>query len=357
MATGASRRPAVVSADVESVGAWSVLPRVVVGAAVGCLLVAGALHLTWIATGHDIWLEAFRAVNGAFLVCCAAVGLWQAVVARRSFASADPLRGAWTLLALAAAARLAGHLLTNGFAWPAPQAAHGVAQVGRVVAGPLFMTLVVLGLAGALRVYRRRGLLVRLERIDLALIAGVGLFAVRFLYDLIQWHAASAAAATAAAAVANTSAIANASASASTMSATLLDAVSWTSDPLLAVLLLEAILIRRAAIRMGAGYRSMLLDATLIRRDAAQLGAGDVSRCWTAFAAGIVLTSLGDVGLWAAAHGYLAWPWTSAFWYVWPLADTAFAVAPAWQVMACRSGRRYETAPAGAPIIRRLAVS
>jgi hypothetical protein len=356
--------PAAGAAGVVSVDLRDVVPRLVVRAGVGYLVIGGALHLTWLATGRQAWLEAFRLLNGSFLISCAAIGLWQAVLARRFFASTDPLRLVWTLLLCAAGVRLAGHVLTNVLAWPSPQAAHGVAQLGRVVSGPVFMTLVALALAGVVRVYQRRGLLVRLEWIDLALIGGVGLFALRFLYDLAQWRASASVAATAATAtaVAATASAASgttaaAAGTASVMSLTLLDAISWTSDPLLAILLLEAILIRRAAVRMGAGYLSMLLGAILIRRDAAQLGAGDVSRCWSAFAAGIFLTSLGDAGIWAVAHGYAAWPWTSAFWYVWPLADIAFAAAPAWQVVACRSAQRYETLPAGAPVIRPLAVS
>jgi hypothetical protein len=354
-----------------SVEGRDVVPRRIVGAAAVYLVLSGALHLTWIATGRRVWIDAFQILNGSFLISCAAVGLWQAIVARRLFATRDPLRQVWTLLVCAAGVRLAGHVLTNWLAWPSPQAVHGVAQFGRVIAGPVFMTLVALALVGVVRVYRRRGLLVRLEWIDLALIGGVGLFALRFLYELAQWRpsaSAAASAATAAAALAATAAAAAASAAtgaaastaagtASAMSLTLLDIASWASDPLLAILLLEAILIRRAAIRMGAGYLSVLLDAILVRRDAAQLGAPDAARCWSALAAGIFLTSLGDIGFWALAHDYIPWPWSSAFWYVWPLAETAFAVAPAWQVVACRSARQYETAPAGSPIIRPLAAS
>ncbi len=183
----------------------------------------------------------------------------------------------------------------------------------------------------------------RLEWIDLALIGGVGLFALRFLYDLAQWRASAASAAA-------TSTVA---ATGSVMSTMLLDVVSWTSDPLLAILLLEAILIRRAAVRMGAGYLSQLLGAIFIRRDAARGLAAATSRAAGARSPpGSSLTSLGDIGFWALANGHIVWPWSSAILVHLATSPTPRSPwAPAWQVVACRTARPLRgAAPAGAPI-------
>jgi hypothetical protein len=89
--------------------------------------------------------------------------------------------------------------------------------------------------------------------------------------------------------------------------------ISWASDPLLCVLLVEAILIRRSA---------------------ANLGWGLVSRCWMCFTAAIFLTSVGDIGLWAWSRGYLSHYLEVASWYVWFLASAAYVLGPAYQYQA-----------------------
>lgn len=303
------------------------MPLVLVLGVAVYLVTAATLHVTWILTADDAWILAFRSVNGLFLMAYAAIGVVQTVGALRLFRARDPLRVVWMLLVVASIVRLAGHVLTNGIA-PVPQASDGLAALGRVIAGPGYMALLAFALAGVVRLYRRLGLMAWLTRLDLALIAAVCLFALQFIFDLFRWRAHGL------------------------VPATLLQAMAWTSDPLLAVLLLEAIVIRRAAVQMGAGYLSLLLDAFLIRRDAALFGGVHVSRCWGAYAAGIFLTTLGDAGIWAQTHGYLHWPWTSLLWYVWPLAETAFAIAPGWQILACHAARRCEASPLGSPIVR-----
>jgi hypothetical protein len=60
--------------------------------------------------------------------------------------------------------------------------------------------------------------------------------------------------------------------------------LAWASDPLLSILLFQAILIRRSAVETGWGF---------------------LSKSWGAFAAGIFLASMGDTGIWATAENYL----------------------------------------------------
>ena len=104
--------------------------------------------------------------------------------------------------------------------------------------------------------------------------------------------------------------------------------LSWAVDPFLCVLLLEAVVIRRSAVDTGWGL---------------------LARSWRAFAAGIFFTLLGDAGLWATEQGILAWPYTSVTWYVWFLASAAYALAPAYQVDACRRTIREAAALGAAP--------
>jgi hypothetical protein len=310
------------------------MPRRLLRIAFAWLGVAGICHLAWILTARDAWIVAFRLLIGAFVLVYAAITVRLAVAARRYFRSTDPLRTVWSLLVAAAIVRLAGHVLTSGVAWTSPlPMADDVARVmrfsniGELIAGPVYFAIVALAVGGVARVYRRLGLLTSLDLIDLVAVVGVSVFALRVLRDLVVWYATTP------------------------IRGGWLDAIAWARDPLLAILFLEAVLIHRSAVCMEAGYRSPLLGAILIRRSAAQLGAGYVAKCWCALVAGIFLSVLGDVGAWAAAHGFVHGAWTSLLWYVEPCADTAFALAPAWQIVACRAGRRYEQLPADALIV------
>jgi hypothetical protein len=89
----------------------------------------------------------------------------------------------------------------------------------------------------------------------------------------------------------------------------------WPVDPVLWLLLAEAILLHRSVQRTGMGL---------------------IGRCWRTFSAGIFLVLLGDVMIWATAYGYLPWPWSSLQWYVWMPASASFALAPAYQLEAIR---------------------
>lgn len=87
----------------------------------------------------------------------------------------------------------------------------------------------------------------------------------------------------------------------------------WLSDPLLALLLAEAILVRRSMSSVGLGL---------------------VARCWGMLVLGIVTTSAGDAALWASSHGLLSESLTALSWYIWFVAAAAFASAPAYQLAA-----------------------
>ena len=98
----------------------------------------------------------------------------------------------------------------------------------------------------------------------------------------------------------------------------------WPVDPLLLVLLGEAMLLNRSVKHMGEGW---------------------IGRCWSAFSIGIFLVSLGDVAIWAASWGFLPWPWSGLQWYVWIPAAGAFAVAPAYQLEAIYHARGDPVSP------------
>jgi hypothetical protein len=270
------------------------------------LSIALLSYLGWMATENELWITAFFRYQGAiFLLLCSGAGAWLSLAVWRRFSPGDAMKSAWFLILLSFLCRFSGDLLANLFsansnlnprhlldglvgAWD-DQAAQATREIGLVIGGPGSMVLLAGGLLLVLRLYWRLGLLARLKALDYALAAAVTAYTLRFTYDLLRWLGESPA------------------------PVTPLKAIIWLSDPLLSLLLFEAIFIRRSVIQMGSGL---------------------ISRCWGAFTAGIFFTSVGDMGLWAIAQGYLTWPQSSITWYVWFLASAAYALGPAYQAEA-----------------------
>jgi hypothetical protein len=95
----------------------------------------------------------------------------------------------------------------------------------------------------------------------------------------------------------------------------LAEIVNLPTDPLLWVLLAQALRLLRSVQKMGPGW---------------------ISYCYAAFSVGIFLVLLGDVAIWATNWGCLPWPWSALEWYLWVPAAAAFALAPAYQWEAMR---------------------
>ena len=100
----------------------------------------------------------------------------------------------------------------------------------------------------------------------------------------------------------------------------------WLSDPLLALLLIQAVSIRRSVLNMGQGL---------------------VARCWGMMALGVAFTSAGDAMMWADTHGFIPIVISPLGWLIWFFAVTAFASAPCYQLEAARE------AHAGSYAVRR----
>jgi hypothetical protein len=75
-----------------------------------------------------------------------------------------------------------------------------------------------------------------------------------------------------------------------------------------------------------------------------QLGHGAISRSWNAFGVGVALVCIGLGSLWAGTWGYLPWPYSSLFWYLWLPADSAFALAPVYQLEAIQQADLHSIA-------------
>jgi hypothetical protein len=269
------------------------------------MTVCAAIFVYWRIGGENAKIELFFKYQGSlFFLICAAAEVCLAWTAFRQFSRGEAMRIAWLLIAFASFYRLIGTVFskilnTESYLNPiflllgAREKSFYLAceRVGLLIGGPLSMAVLAAGLFVVLRVLRRVGILSRLRLPDYFLITAVAAFTIRQASEIINWIR---------------------------ITPPPYDAykvLGWASDPLLSVLLFEAILIRRSALETGWGL---------------------LAKSWGAFSLGIFLTSLGDIGLWATAHNYLPWPYNSVTWYVWFLASAAYALGPAYQVEACR---------------------
>jgi hypothetical protein len=260
----------------------------------------------WRWTADDRWVEDFFKVPGALLLTTfAAIELWFSLLVMREFSPDQPMRKAWRLIAFSAGCDLVSAVAVQVLAaqsllnpltrmsWWSDSAAIAIRHFGLSIGGPLRFALLAAGLAYALLTYRRSGLLARLKLLDWILLSIMGIYIVVETRDV-------------------TTALRNGFVP---PPATVL---GWPTDPLLLLLLAEALLLYRSVQQAGDGF---------------------IGRCWKAFSIGIFLVSLGDIAIWTAGWGFLPWPWSALEWYIWLPAAGAFALAPAYQLEAASHAR------------------
>ncbi len=277
------------------------VPRIVLWSTALLLLAGVAAFNAWWRTGNPLWIRAYFYYPGAlFFLGSSALAGWCAYLCWREFAPGDLLRPAWFLIVLSALSQLAGGLVSQVLGneshlnpllyLPAGRreaAIRMALELGRIF-GPLYLAFLAWGLFYVVRACRRNGILGSLKLIDCVLLGIVVVFTAYYVSTVAfagrsQGHA--------------------------------LPLVDWISDPLLCVLLFEVILIRRSTANMGWGL---------------------ISRCWMSFTVAVFLTSVGDIGLWAAANGHLPYSLEAASWYVWFIASAAYALGPVYQLQAFR---------------------
>jgi hypothetical protein len=238
----------------------------------------------------------FWVLGSLFFLVMAATEATLAFVCRSWFDADEPMRLVWGMVGCAALARLAGFLLREisdvHFAWGLWIHLHATGmftsldQIGLVTGGPLSMAFLAVGLGRVLSIQRRfhmDGLLTRGDKALLFLILAFSVSQIVINFPLLSHHP-----------------------SVWTM-------LLWLSDPLLSLLLIEAVLVRRSVIRLGQGL---------------------LAHCWGMFVAAIVTTSAGDAAIWASNRGLLSESLTALSWYIWFVAAAAFASAPAYQLAA-----------------------
>lgn len=285
------------------------IPRLVFLAAGLQLGVSLAIYAAWLTTGDAHLLDLFFGYSGPIvLFALTTLQFVLGVVAWRQFSPGEPLRRAWLFVVLASCCHLTGAVLTHllgaeSYVNPllffadhwTPTTASSLLRVGRVIGGPLQMAFLAAGLYVVVRAYKGLRLLPSLRPVDYALLGVVLVYTSYSSVDSVLGLARTEGGVSA------------------------YSLINLLNDPLLSLLLLEAIVIRRSVIGMGWGL---------------------IAKCWGAFTAAIFLTSVGDIGLWATAHEYLPWPYSSVTWFVWFLSLTAYALGPAYQMEASRRAWR-----------------
>jgi hypothetical protein len=268
------------------------------------LVIGVVAYAHFLISGRYEFIAGYFAIFGSlFFLLMTATEFSLALICRSWFDADEPMRLAWSMIALAGLARLAGtgirqsgdgHLPWGHRQWLVPH--HGVLfanldQLGMVVGGPLSMAFLAFGLGRVRSIQRRFRLLGSLTRGDEALIVLILGFSISQLtinLPLLRGQ--------------------------NSLGTILL----WMSDPLLALLLVQAVLVRRSVIHIGQGL---------------------LAKCWGMFVVGIVTTSLGDAAIWANNHSFLPESLTALSWYIWFIPAAAFASAPAYQLAAMSSTR------------------
>ena len=264
----------------------------------------------WNAAGQVFAMQGTSDSTSALSVTgMAAVDLWLCVAVWRSFPAGAPLRSTWMLLMCAAAARAVSGVLTeflganwalNPLLWseqPRTGLIGQIRQAALIAGGPIRLALLAAALLAVLRILRKYGFTAQPTFGDWAVSGIVCMFA------LARFGEACAA-------------------SLAGRPIGQEDWISLTGLPILCVLSLEAMMLRRSMARMGNGL---------------------IARGWVALGYGILLTVTGEVVLWVLPHYSETLPMAMAC-AVLPLTiGSVFALVPAYQLVAQRRAMR----PAG----------
>jgi hypothetical protein len=289
---------------------WSVLrseaPFAIVSIALVTTIVGLIGWLRWYTTGEWYGLVTFfRYPNAFFTLLFTGSEVGFSFYVRQQFLNKSTLRPAWTLLSLSAIAHFFGRLLSlAGSGGLIAKSNAFMVETGQVIGGPVQMALLLLGLIQVAACFRRLMLFRGLAGVDFLLLSMVGTLAVRTLFGVYQFLVAGNA-------------------------VTWSQAALWTSDPLLLMLLLVAIVIRRSVSNIGYGI---------------------LANCWRSYIIAIALTTVGDASLWCSSCSNFPL-WNSLGWYIWLVADASYALGPAFQVAA------IERVQMGSRMLREIALA
>jgi hypothetical protein len=266
------------------------------------LAVGLAAYLHFLITGSYRYLTWYFLIFGTlFFLLTTAAEFFLSFECRAGFEPDEPMRMVWTFIALSALARFVSASLISLDHWRGISAPgitssalivilpRSVAQIGEVIGGPFSMVLLAIALSRILQIQRKFGVLSGLTRIDLLLIGLIGAIIFGETANFVRYLGSPY------------------------EQPPLTKAILWLSDPLLSLLLVQAILIRRSVIKVGLGL---------------------IAQCWEMYLIAIVTTLAGDASIWATGKGLLSEPLIALSWYIWFFSAAAYASAPAYQLAA-----------------------
>src|SRR4051794_3398781 len=97
---------------------WAIpgIPALVLGGAAGYLVLGLLAFVLWQFSRQDFWIEEFFRLPGALLlVWLSGIALYYSLRVWRAFDSGEPMRRAWQLITLSAAADFSASLLVQIF--------------------------------------------------------------------------------------------------------------------------------------------------------------------------------------------------------------------------------------------------
>ncbi len=251
----------------------------------------------------DFLVLFFQHAGAAFFLCVTATAAYFAYRVRTQFDSSEPMHLTWSMVFLSSCCQFAGltcsqvlsvNIVWNPLVWLGPfdaWRASALRDVGLVISSPVAFLLLAGGLSRVLVLKRRLELVGALTTGDRIFIAAILIFTASQFGEMGRMLAH------------NRSAI-NAT-----------QVLLWFTDPLLAVLLIQAVSIRRLVVHLGDGL---------------------VARCWWMMAAGVAFTSAGNAFMWIENYGLISPVLYPVGWFLWFLPVTAFACAPCYQLEAMR---------------------
>jgi hypothetical protein len=275
------------------------LPRLLAAVTVVHVFAFAVLFLFSFGPAGPQPLNVYTSTAGvAFLLSMSAAESVLACLVARRFGRGEPLYRAWLIIVIAAQCRFAGLLLVHVGARSHPSAE----RIGFLIAGPLHLLIMGAGLFVVYRLYSKLGFGVRLRTSDFLALGGIGLYVVFSSIVFLVLARADG------------------------KPLDIVSSLGWINDPLLCIVLLEALLLRRMVMQMGGGL---------------------VERCWTSYSVAILLTAVGDLAVWVTGYPLDRSP-VALSWLAWYLAAAAYALGPTWQLAAIRyAEERSDSAVSG----------
>jgi hypothetical protein len=267
----------------------------------------------WNAAGQAFSLQGTSGSTSALSVTgMAGVDLWLCLLVLRSFPAGAPLRSAWMLITLAAAARTASGVLAqflgtdwllNPLVWNGHAKSGLVEQIwliAQMAGGPIRLLVLAAAVRVVLRTLRRVGVRVRPSATDWAMCGIVCLFTLcRFGEAGMAWLAGRP--------------------------IVLENWISLAGLPALCVLFLQAMLLRRSLAQMGNGL---------------------IARAWMALVYGILLTGAAEVASWVMPYFSGSLPLAMFGTLIRLPIAAVFALVPAYQVATqCRAMQPASSPP------------